>query len=121
MAKTHLLSVSFAVCGLYCLRKTKFETYGADNEEVAILSVATPGIGGEGSESEVISFLEENGYTYPVLMDSTGELLNQCGISAFQTTFMIDAEGCVYGYIPGAMDMDTMQSIIQQTLQGTAQ
>lgn len=98
-----------------------FETYGADNEEVAILSVATPGIGGEGSESEVISFLEENGYTYPVLMDSTGELLNQYGISAFPTTFMIDAEGCVYGYIPGAMDMNMMQSIIQQTLQGTAQ
>lgn len=98
-----------------------FETYGADNEEVAILSVATPGIGGEGSESEVISFLEENGYTYPVLMDSTGELLNQYGISAFPTTFMIDAEGCVYGYLPGAMDMNMMQSIIQQTLQGTAQ
>lgn len=98
-----------------------FETYGADNEEVAILSVATPGIGGEGSESEVISFLEENGYTYPVLMDSIGELLNQYGISAFPTTFMIDAEGCVYGYIPGAMDINMMQSIIQQTLQGTAQ
>ena len=95
-----------------------YETYGADDEQVAILAVATPGYNGEGSESEVTAFLEENGYTYPVLMDGTGELMRGYGISAIPTTFMIDANGGVYGYVTGAMSAETMQSIIDQTLQG---
>ena len=95
-----------------------YEAYGADDEQVAILAVATPGYNGEGSESEVTAFLEENGYTYPVLMDGTGELMRGYGISAIPTTFMIDANGGVYGYVTGAMSAETMQSIIDQTLQG---
>ena len=31
---------------------------------------------------------------------------------------MIDAEGKVYGYVPGAMDEETMREIIRQTQAG---
>lgn len=95
-----------------------YEKYGPEHDEVAILAVATPGYNGEGSEAEVKAFLEENGYTYPVLMDGTGELMRYYGISAIPTTFMIDTEGNIYGYVPGAMSAEIMQSIIDQTLQG---
>ena len=97
-----------------------YEKYGPDHDEVVILAVATPGYNGEGDESEVKAFLEGNGYTYPVLMDDTGELMRYYGISAIPTTFMIDVEGNIYGYVPGAMSEETMQSIIDQTLQGSA-
>ena len=95
-----------------------YEKYGPEHDAVAILAVATPGYNGEGSVSEVTAFLEENGYTYPVLMDDTGALMRYYGISAIPTTFMIDADGGIYGYVPGAMNAETMQSIIDQTLQG---
>ena len=96
-----------------------YESYGgAEDAEVVILAVATPGIGGEQDESGVIAFLEENGYTYPVAMDPTGEVLRNYGISAFPTTFMIDAQGNVFGYVPGAMSGEIMQSIIDQTVSG---
>lgn len=97
-----------------------YEKYGAEDESVAILAVASPGYNGEGSEAEVKTFLEQNGYTYPVLMDGSGEQMRHYGISAIPTTFMIDAEGNIFGYVTGAMDADTMQSIIDQTLQGGA-
>ena len=96
-----------------------YEKYGPDHDEVAILAVATPGYNGEGSEAEVKAFLEENGYTYPVLMDDTGEQMRYYGISAIPTTFMIGADGNIYGYVPGAMSAETMQSIIDQTLQSS--
>ena len=98
-----------------------YEEYSAQGEgaEVVILGVAGPGIGQEGSADEIASFMEENGYTYPVLMDESGEMFSQYGISAFPTTFMIDKDGNVYGYVPGQMTEDIMRSIIDQTLEGS--
>lgn len=95
-----------------------YDEYLAQGEkgEVVILGIAGPGIGQEGSAEDIADFMEENGYTYPVLMDAGGEMFTQYGISAFPTTFMIDKEGNVYGYIPGQMTEDIMRSIIDQTL-----
>ena len=97
-----------------------YERYEAegDEAEVAILGVAAPNMGSEGSEGEIAAFMEENGYTYPVLMDTSWDMFRFYGITAFPTTFMIDKEGYVYGYVPGQMSMDIMESIIEQTLNG---
>lgn len=95
-----------------------YEEYAAQGEdaEVAILGVAGPGMGGEGSAEDITAFMEENSYTYPVLMDETGEMFSYYGISAFPTTFMIDREGNVFGYVSGQLTEDIMRSIIDQTL-----
>ena len=97
-----------------------YEEYSAKGEdaEAVILGIAGPEIGQEGPREEIADFMNENGYTYPVLMDETGELFSQYGISAFPTTFMIDREGNVYGYVTGQMTEDIMRSIIDQTLNG---
>ena len=99
-----------------------YEEYAAqgENAEVAVIGVAGPGMGGEGSREEITAFMEENGYTYPVLMDETGEMFSYYGISAFPTTFMIDRDGNVYGYVSGQLTEDIMRSIIDQTLEGGA-
>ena len=74
----------------------------------------------EGTQVEVGQLLEDNGYTFPVVMDLTGEILSAYGISAFPTTFMIDSNNNVYGYVPGALTGDIMESIIQQTIDSVA-
>ncbi len=97
-----------------------YEKYGpAEDAEVVILGVAFPGLSGETDEAGVAAFLEENGYTYPVVMDPEGTLMTEYFITAFPTTFMIDPDGNIYGYVPGAMTEEIMQSIIDQTIQGT--
>src|SRR5699024_4383964 len=99
-----------------------YEEYSAqgENAEVVILGVAGPDIGQEGSSDDIAAFMEENGYTYPVLMDESAEMFTQYGISAFPTTFMIDRDGNIYGYVPGQMTEEIMRSIIDQTLNGSA-
>ena len=100
--------------------QTLYEKYGpAEDAEVVILGVAFPGLSGETDEAGVAAFLEENGYTYPVVMDPEGTLMMEYYITAFPTTFMIDPDGNIYGYVPGAMSEETMQSIIDQTIRGT--
>ena len=94
----------------------KSSTEGED--AVIVLGVAAPNMGREGSEEEIAAFMEEKGYTYPVLMDTEGELFASYGIMSFPTTFMIDRDGNVFGYVSGMLSADMMDSIVRQTLDG---
>ena len=94
----------------------KSSTEGED--AVIVLGVAAPNMGQEGSEEEIAAFMEEKGYTYPVLMDTEGELFASYGIMSFPTTFMIDRDGNVFGYVSGMLSADMMDSIVRQTLDG---
>lgn len=87
-------------------------------EDVVILGVAAPNLGREKSEEGIKGFLEENGYTYPVVMDTEAEAFQAYGINSFPTTFMIDKDGNVFGYIPGQLSEETMRDIIRQTMDG---
>lgn len=98
-----------------------YEDYGSNEEDLIVLGIAAPGYGDEGTVEEITEFLNENEYTFPVVMDETGEMFYRYGISAFPTTFMIDAGGNVYGYVQGAMTGDIMESIVQQTMDGYQQ
>ena len=96
-----------------------YETYSTEGDDALIvLGVAGPNQGREKSEDGIKQFLEDNGYTYPVLMDTTGEQFAAYGVYSLPTTFMIDKEGNVFGYASGQLNEDTMKSIIQQTMEG---
>ena len=96
-----------------------YEKYSEETEEeVVVLGVAGPKMGNEKTEEEIIEFLEENELTYPVLMDIDWTLFQGYGISSFPTTFMIDKEGNVFGYVPGQLSYDIMEDIIRQTKEG---
>ena len=95
-----------------------YEAWDENAGDLVVLGVAGPNIGQEGSAEDIAAFLEENGYTYPVVMDDTGALFYQYGISAYPTTFMIDTEGNVFGYVQGALTREVMDDIIQQTMTG---
>ncbi len=92
------------------------ETEG--EEALIVLGAAAPEFGQEGTEEEITAFLESNGYTYPVLMDTTGELFMSYGIGSFPTTFMIDRDGNIFGYVSGMLSMDMMENIVEQTMSG---
>ena len=94
-----------------------YENYDTEGEDaLVVLGVAAPSMGQEGTEEEIKAFLDENGYTYPVLMDTEGKLFEAYGIYSYPTTFMIDREGNIFGYVSGMLTKDMMNSIIQQTM-----
>ena len=103
-----------------------YEKYGENQGDVIVLGVANPRTedapyNQDVTQAEVEQFLEDNGYTFPVVMDTTGEIFYYYGITAFPTTFMIGADGNVFGYVPGALTGDIMESIVQQTMDGVAE
>ena len=95
----------------------KYEKQG-EKSEVVVLSVVAPNTQDEKDVEGIKAFLEENGYTYPVLMDDGGYTFGAYRISSLPTTFMIDKEGNVFGYVQGGLTQEAMESIIEQTITG---
>lgn len=98
-----------------------YEEHGLNTQDLVVLGVAQPNVDREGSAEEITAFLEKNGYTYPVVMDTTGLTFAQYGIRAFPTTFMISADGTVFGYISGGISREIMEDIVHQTMTGERQ
>ena len=96
---------------------------GENAGEVVVLGVANPKTPEHPQNSdvgvdEVKAFVDEYGITYPVLMDTTGQLFSSFGVSSFPTTFMIDKDGYVFGYAAGMLTADVMDNIVDQTISG---
>ncbi len=101
-----------------------YNKYNLNQDEVVFLGVANPKSveyprNQDVEKEEIKSFLEDNKYTFPTLFDETGEVFRNYNISAFPTTFMIDKEGNIVGYVPGMMTKDIMINVINQTIEAT--
>lgn len=100
-----------------------YEKYGKNEGDLIVLGVASPRTEQnvntrEQDQAGVEKFLSDSGYTFPVVMDVTGEISATYGITALPTTFMIDKDGNVFGYVTSALTPDMMESIVQQTMTG---
>ncbi len=99
-----------------------YKEYNLNQDEVVFIGVTNPKSeeypdNQDETKEEIIAFLESGGYTFPTLFDETGEIYEQYYISAFPTTFMINKEGNVLGYVPGMMTKEIMENVINQALQ----
>jgi cytochrome c-type biogenesis protein len=103
-----------------------YQETGMNQEDIIVLGVANPANteypnNSDVSKEEVIAFLDENNYTFPVVFDETGEVLANYYISSFPTTFFIDTEGNIYGYLPTMMTREIMDNALQQTIDAPKQ
>lgn len=95
-----------------------YEDHGENKGDVIILGVAAPDAG-DVSQEEITKFLNDHQLTYPTLMDIDGSVFSTYGASSLPTTFMIDANGNAFGYVPGMLTREQMDKIIQQTQDST--
>lgn len=98
-----------------------YKEYGLNQKDIVFLGVTNPKSNQypnnqDIAKADIIKFLDKKGCTFPVVFDETGKILNDYGISAFPTTFIIDKSGNVLGYVPGMMTKDIMKSVIRQAL-----
>ena len=89
-----------------------YEEYKNNQDDVVILGVAFPNMGREGTEEDIKVFLVNNNYKFPVVFDDGGNMVIEYGINAFPSTFIINKDGYIDKYIPGAMDKETMKKLI---------
>ena len=90
-----------------------YKEYNYNKDDVIILGVASPNIGEEGNEEYIKNFLKKKGYNFPVVFDKDGSMIFQYGVYAFPSTFIIDKEGYITQYVPGALNEDSMKKLIE--------
>ena len=62
-------------------------------------------------EATVQAFIDELGFTFPILLDEDGRVALRYGIRAFPTTYIIDRDGFVLGGRPGYHNWSTPEMI----------
>lgn len=112
-------------CG-YCKQEMPdierlYEEYGSNAQDVVILGAANPSSdkypnNADVSKDEINKFISDNNYTFPTVIDETGELFQAYGIGSFPTTMIIGKDGNILGYVPGAMSLNDMKSVVEQAL-----
>lgn len=98
-----------------------YKEYGYNKNDVVILGAASPATAEnpspqDESEEKIKAFLIKNNYTFPVVFDVKGEIFRNYYINAFPTTFMIDKDGNIMGYVAGGLSKENMKKIIEMTL-----
>lgn len=94
-----------------------YKEFNYNKDDIIILGVAQPG--GEEKDTEGIKqFLSDKGFTFPVVFDESGKVFNDYRIMSMPTTFMINKDGNIYGYVSGALSKDQMKNIIDETKKG---
>lgn len=77
-----------------------------ENKDIEILAVNLTGT--ESSRSDVRTFAEEFGMTFPILMDENTKVANQYQIQPIPSSFMIDSDGRIQFKALGAMNYEMM-------------
>jgi cytochrome c-type biogenesis protein len=94
----------------------KYNEYNQNQDDLIIISVVNPGGFLEGDREAIDAFIEEYGIDFPVLFDYEGTVFSDYNISSIPTTFLINTEGEILGYVPGGMTADMMSNVIKQAL-----
>lgn len=96
-----------------------YEKY-KDSDEAAVLTINLTKAEKNGVE-DANEYLDENNYTFPVLLDTEGEIAVKYRVANIPTTYIIDKDGIIYNYIVGPMSEDRMVDQIEGAIEGEIQ
>ena len=68
------------------------------------------------SADTVSAFLEDHDFTYPVLLDSDGVVMERYGIRGLPTSFFIDRDGNVHGVWNGQLSPARLRELVDPIL-----
>lgn len=66
---------------------------------------------------EINSYIDEKGYTIPILYDVDGSTMKQYKVGGFPTTFIIDKEGIIADFVSGSMEREVIMDKINKVLE----
>ncbi len=110
----------FTTWCVYCMEEMpEFqEVYTEYSDQIEIIIVDVNHDSGEKSIEEVVAWYEGTGYTFPMVIDEDGSKTKDflASVQGYPTTFVYNPDGEFLGYIPGALNKDTMVQIITDQL-----
>ena len=94
-------------CGPCKMEMPEFQQVYEDRGQQVQFLMVNATVSGDTVE-KAKSYIQQNGYTFPVLFDTQGNAMDTFGVDAFPTTFFLDKTGTPVGYAVGAISKDTL-------------
>lgn len=118
--KTVILNFWASWCG-YCMVEMPefnelYEQEWKDSEDIVFLSVNMTD-GRRETEKKARKVMEDNGFTFPALLDTEQLVAYNYGISSLPITLVIDKEGNLATGNAGAMDKDMIHAMLEGVMQ----
>lgn len=93
-------------CGPCRQELPDFEAVSRDlAAEVAFIAVNV-----QESRADALGILSETGTTFPAVLDTDGEVARRYGLRGMPSTYLLDADGRVRKFGPGALAAETLRS-----------
>ena len=109
-------------CG-YCIEELPYlERLAKDYaDDIVVLGIAGPKSDSapknpDITKDKIIEFIEKKKVTYPILFDETGKIFAEYGIKFFPTSFVLDRDGYLAGYIPGGITEENLRKIAEDAI-----
>lgn len=67
-----------------------------------------------GEEEKISKYITKKGYTFPVLHDTTADVSTAYAVSGTPTTYLVSAEGILLGGVPGYMEAEYWNGLVEQ-------
>ena len=85
------------------------DAYYAANKEKGLVVLA---VNAQEPAATVRSFIEQRSFTFPVLLDEKGEIVQQYRIRSFPTSLIIDREGVIHYIQTGMISPAQLEAIV---------
>lgn len=81
-------------------------------DEVMILTIVDAGMS-HASNEEIHSYIQDHGYTFPVLFDQDAKTFDSYRVTSYPNTFII-RNGEIQVKVPGALEYDSLKNLIEE-------
>ncbi|MFP4698525.1 MAG: TlpA family protein disulfide reductase, partial [Eubacteriales bacterium] len=98
----------------YCVDEMPLlqKTYDEYKEDIEIIAVNVQSISKEKSVDYVLDWLDERDITFKNVFDMDGSIANAYHVTGYPTTYIVNREGDVVSYIPGKIDDNMMEQVL---------
>lgn len=90
-----------------------YQNTGKNQKDTYVVAIVSPD--GRQDINQIQNYIKQNKFTFPILIDEKGSVFAEYGVSSLPTTFLIKKNLQINGYIPGAINYDTMVKFINET------
>lgn len=104
--KTILINFWATWCG-YCVQEMPVLDAFNDRDDLVVLAISV----GE-NEKTVRKYIEENGYSFEVFLDESGELGGKFGVTGLPTTLFLGPDFEYFYSFPGMLTEETLTEIL---------
>jgi peroxiredoxin len=76
------------------------------------------GVNAQEDRATVSKFIAANGFTFPILLDSVGDVARQFQVNSYPTTIVVDRHGTIQTIHNGLITAEQLETIVSPYLEG---